>query len=165
MSDASTATTSATPADDVLRRRVGRELLAEAEAITALLSCDTAALGSNEVQFLSRLRDALISRAAELGNIGAPAAPPPTAYRPADTGSPAMAPSDPKPTDDKSGGLDLARIVLVSYLMFLFALMGYLFAKSHLMRVDVTGDIVEMLKVFLLPLVMLVLGFAFGARR
>ena len=61
--------------------------------------------------------------------------------------------------------LDIARVVVVCYLMFLFAYLGYLFAKSQLRHVDVTGDIMEMFKVFLLPLVMLVLGYYFGAAR
>lgn len=61
--------------------------------------------------------------------------------------------------------LDIARVVVVCYLLFLFAYLGYLFAKSQLLHVDVTGDITEMFKVFLLPLVMLVLGYYFGASR
>lgn len=63
------------------------------------------------------------------------------------------------------GAMRIAWAVVVGYLMFLFAYLGYLFARSHLVRVDVTGDIIELVQVFLLPLVMLVLGYAFGASR
>lgn len=153
-------------AEDVSsRRRIGRELLAEAEAIAGLLASDTAALGSDEVKFLARLRDALIARASELNDIAAtePPARPPAPQR----GSAAMTESEPSPAHKSKGrgAMDLARVVVVSYLMFLFAYMGYLFARSHLMQVDVTEDIVDMFKLFLLPLVVLVLGFAFGASR
>ncbi len=64
-----------------------------------------------------------------------------------------------------SGAVQIAWTVVVCYLLFLFAYLGYLFAKSHLLRVDVTADIVDMLKVFLVPVVMLVLGYALGASR
>ena len=70
-----------------------------------------------------------------------------------------------EPAQAPRGALDLARIVIVSYLMFLFAFMGYLFAKSHLLQVDVSGEITDMLKVFVAPLLMLVLGFFFGSSR
>jgi hypothetical protein len=158
MSNTATAQgSSSTPEDTARRHRVARELLAEADAIAALLANNDAALGSEEVKFLSRLRDSLIARAGELCNVqtAAPARP-----------APAAAPAAPAQISSESpGSLDLARTVVVCYLMFLFAFLGYLFAKSHLMRVDVTGDIVEMFKVFLLPTVMLVLGFFFGASR
>lgn len=55
--------------------------------------------------------------------------------------------------------------VVVCYLLFLFAYLGYLFAKSILLHADVSGEITEMLKIFLLPVVTLVLGYALGASR
>lgn len=63
------------------------------------------------------------------------------------------------------GVVTLVSTVVVCYLLFLFAYLGYLFAKSATMDVDVSGEITDMLKVFLLPLVTLVLGYAFGALR
>ncbi len=143
--------------DTARRHRVARELLAEADAIASLLANNDTALGSDEVKFLSRLRDSLIARAGDLCDV--------QATMPTRPGTGTATSAAPAAGGDGTGGLDLARTVVVCYLMFLFAFLGYLFAKSHLMRVDVTGDIVEMFKVFLLPTVMLVLGFFFGASR
>ncbi len=94
--------------------------------------------------------------------------PAPSAAQAAPGASPAQAPAQSAPSEPAQaprGVLDLARIVVVAYLMFLFAFMGYLFAKSHLLNVDVSGEITDMLKVFVAPLLMLVLGFFFGAAR
>lgn len=177
-------TPSLTPGDGTARRlRIARDLLSEAEAIGRLLDNQTAALGTNEILFLKRLRSSLLAKAEELGQMtGEPlprprAAPAPTAEFP--RAEPAAVPAQPPPSAavspaaaaapsperDGRGALDLARIVVVSYLMFLFAFMGYLFAKSHLMRVDVSGEISDLLKVFLVPLVVLLLGFYFGSTR
>lgn len=67
--------------------------------------------------------------------------------------------------DGSQGLVTIVWTMVVCYLLFLFAYLGYLFARSHMTSTDVTGEITEMLKVFLLPLVTLVLGYAFGAMR
>lgn len=55
--------------DDVVRQReVARGLLAEADAVAALLADDTAALGSLEIAFLARLRAHLLDHARALGD-------------------------------------------------------------------------------------------------
>ena len=129
------------------QQRMARDLRSDAEDLSRLIGRDTAALGSEEIAHLHRLRERLGTRADELADEAARRGAAPQGKTPG------------------RGGLGLARTVVVCYLMFLFAFMGYLFAKSHLMHVDVTSDIIEMLKVFLLPIVTLVLGFYFGASR
>lgn len=53
---------------DVKRQRaVARGLLDDAEAVTRLLASDTAALGSEEIAFLKRLRADLLAHARALG--------------------------------------------------------------------------------------------------
>jgi len=156
----------ATPGDAATRRRrIARELLTEAEAVGRLLDSNTAAIGTDETLFLKRLRSNLLARAEEVGQMNdftdAPAATPPRGNET----SPAPTTVQSAPGQAPRGALDLARVVIVSYLMFLFAFMGYLFAKSHLLRVDVSGEITDMLKVFVAPLLMLVLGFFFGSSR
>ncbi|MFM2130684.1 MAG: hypothetical protein RL477_2230 [Pseudomonadota bacterium] len=161
------------------QRRIAREIMADSEAIGRLLDSDTSALGSDEVNFHKRMREQLLARAEDLNDNandtaareprarrGAARAPAPEVAASAPREAPApQGPATQGPTTERRGAEDLARVVVVCYLMFLFAFMGYLFAKSHLMRVDVTGDIIEMFKVFLLPTVMLVLGFFFGSSR
>lgn len=166
--------------EDVKRqRRIAREIMADSEAVGRLLDSDTSALGTDEISFLKRLREQLQARAEDLSdNASDTASHDPRTRRasaraqaipepaPAVTAAPGYLPRrETEQREEPRGALDLARVVVVCYLMFLFAFMGYLFAKSHLMRVDVTGDIIEMLKVFLMPMAMLVLGFFFGASR
>ncbi len=156
-----------TPGDGVARRRrIARELLTEAEAVGRLLDSNTAAIGTDETLFLKRLRSNLLARAEELTQMtDSDEMPAPGATAQA-SAKPAPVQSQPgEPAQAPRGVLDLARIVVVAYLMFLFAFMGYLFAKSHLLHVDVSGEITDMLKVFVAPLLMLVLGFFFGAAR
>lgn len=53
---------------DVKRQRaVARGLLADADAVGRLLASDTAALGSDEIAFLERLRADLLAHARALG--------------------------------------------------------------------------------------------------
>ncbi len=150
------------------RRRITRELLTEAEAVGRLLDSNTAAIGTDETLFLKRLRSNLLARAEELGQMtdtdDAPAPAPRTSAGVSPAQARVQTPAT-EPAQAPRGALDLARIVIVSYLMFLFAFMGYLFAKSHLLQVDVSGEITDMLKVFVAPLLMLVLGFFFGSSR
>lgn len=159
------------PGDSVARRRrIARDLLTEAEAVGRLLESETSALGTNEILFLRRLRSSLLSKAEELTQMTDEPAPArrralPSAAEPRMELRPVPEPSAAAENRSDRGALEMARVVVVSYLMFLFAFMGYLFAKSHLLRVDVSGEISDMLKVFLVPLVLLLLGFFFGSSR
>lgn len=160
----------AAPGDGIARRRrIARELLTEAEAVGRLLDSNTAAIGTDETLFLKRLRSNLLARAEELTQMtDRDETPAPSTAQATPGASPEQASAQTpatEPAQAPRGALDLARIVVVAYLMFLFAFMGYLFAKSHLLRVDVSGEITDLLKVFVAPLLMLVLGFFFGTAR
>lgn len=57
----------------------------------------------------------------------------------------------------------IARMIILFYIVFILAFLLYLFARSFALGMDVSDQVAELLKIAVLPIVTLMIGYYFGS--
>lgn len=57
----------------------------------------------------------------------------------------------------------IARMIILFYILFILAFLLYLFARSFTLGIDVSDQVSELLKIAVLPVVTLMIGYYFGS--